>query len=374
MNGPSSDLAGLLDRCQNGIAAIFRQEATRSQRAGALADLLGQLAPPIAWSACSLRSEGAACLAIRPESDAGSEPKRLFQSQLSSFDSLTSEVRRLPSETLPGQQVLVSAIHDRERPQGFLAIGLPVETAAMEAARMEAFLTVAASTAALCGKLETARLERAEAARFARVGQAFAGLAHELNNALNSMMLQASMVQMSVHEQARQELAAIRQYGAQAAGLIRPLQHAVQERRDNSYLVDLNSMLTEVLEEEAELRRRVSPRYSERAPCFQGTRSAVKQLVRLLLEGACAGAETMVTAATGAREGGAALSLTFAVPPPDLGADGELSLVELLIWQNLDEVGRQAGQSLLRQLGGAVTMERLGDGALILHIVWEQSA
>lgn len=220
--------------------------------------------------------------------------------------------------------------------------------------------------AALQARCEALQREQAELARFALIGQAFIGLTHELNNALNSMMLQTSVVQMRVDEQARHELAAIRQSGAQAAGLVRTLQHAVQERREKSYTVDLNSVLAEILEDEAELRRRTSPRLSQKAPIIHNTRSAAKQLVRLLLEGVCAGTQATVNAATGEQDGGAALSLTIA------GAEGETSTVESLLWHNLDEVGRLAGQSLLRQLGGALTAEHTAEERS-LRVIWRQA-
>ncbi len=187
------------------------------------------------------------------------------------------------------------------------------------------------------------------------------------------MMLQASMVQMRAEPRERQDLATIRQNGAQAAGLIRSLQHVVQQRREKSYLVDLNSVLTDVLQEEVELRRRLSPRLGESVPPLQGTHTAVKQLVRLLLESVCAATKATVTAATDTQEGGAALSLTIADAPADLSTEGESPTIEAIIWQNLDEIGRQAGQSLLRQLGGVLTTERGGDGVLILRVVWGQS-
>src|SRR5579875_845016 len=136
--------------------------------------------------------------------------------------------------------------------------------------------------AALQARCEALQREQAELARFALIGQAFIGLTHELNNALNSMMLQTSVVQMRVDEQGRQELAAIRQHGAQAAGLVRTLQHAVQERREKSYAVDLNSVLAEILDEESELHHSVSLVLSPKTPVIHSTRSAVKQLIRLL--------------------------------------------------------------------------------------------
>lgn len=218
--------------------------------------------------------------------------------------------------------------------------------------------------AALRARCEALQREQEELARFALVGQAFLGLAHELNNILNSMMLQTSVLQMRVEEQARQDLATIRQHGAQAAGLLRTLQHIVQERCEKSYLVDLNSVLTEILEEQAELRRRVSLLLSPKAPPLSSTHSAVKQLLGLILEGVCAGTKASVKAATGEQDDSAVLILTIA-GVPDEAAD-----VDAVLWHNLDEVGRLAGPSLLRQLGGIVTSERTGAGDVILRLVW----
>jgi hypothetical protein len=316
-----------------------------------------------------LTGEGATCFAIRSGGDrAGSDNEQLLSSELSRLDPLAATVQRLPAETVPDVLLLASAIHAEDRPRGFLIIGLPAEANKEDVVRAEALLTAAAPVVALHWMLHALQSEQTELARFALVGQAFIGLTHELNNALNSMMLQTSVVQLRVDEQARQELSAIRQHGAHAAGLVRSLQHVVQKRREQAYAVDLNSVLAEVLEEDGKLRSRVSLHLGPNAPPIQSTRSAVKQLVRLLLEGVRAGTEAAVEAATGEAEGGAVLSLKLA------HAEGNDSTVEALLWQNLDEVGRLAGQSLLRQLGGTLTVERTGDGNVALRIVWARSA
>lgn len=218
---------------------------------------------------------------------------------------------------------------------------------------------------ALLGRCEALQREQSELARVALIGQAFIGLTHELNNALNSIMLQTSVVQMRVDEEGRRELAVIRQHGAQAAGLVRTLQHAVQQQTKQAYAVDLNSVLAELAQEGVELRPRLSLRLSPEAPQIHSCRSAVKQFIRLLLEGVCAGTKSTIVAATGREDGNVVLSLTIA------GAGDDVSTAESLLWQNLDEVGRLAGRSLLRQLGGDLIAEHLGDSG-ILRVVWKQ--
>jgi signal transduction histidine kinase len=226
----------------------------------------------------------------------------------------------------------------------------------------------ASSSESLRSSLEALQRENAELSRFALLGQALVGLAHELNNALNSIMLQTSVVQLRVDAQARQELAVIRQHAAQAAGLIRTLQHIVQERREQSYPVDLHSVLAEILEEETNLRSRVSvEREGESTasrPQIHSTRSAIKQLLRLVLKGVCAGTKAAVKAATQVREGSAVLSLTIA------DDEGDPLAVEDLPWRGLDDVGRLAGPTLLRQLGGVLTAEQGSDGVVIVRIAW----
>ena len=142
----------------------------------------------------------------------------------------------------------------------------------------------------------------------------------------------------------------------------------------------------EVLDEAEDLRSRLSLGQAEQSPPsigvtppkptprIHGTRSAVKQFVRLLLEGICAGTKTTVQAATGEVDGGAALSLTIADAAAEISSESDPSIAEAVLWQNLDEVGRQAGQSLLRQLGGALTAERVNDGTFIVRVNWRPSA
>jgi signal transduction histidine kinase len=374
MNSSSSDLAGILGRCQAGIAAILRSMSARAEQTKGLADLLRELTPRAALTACLLHSEESDAFATSslPGSEA-SDAEDALRRQLASCDPLALGVQRVPNSPPPGLSLLVSAIHENLHSLGFLILGLPENAAPEEVAQAEALLSVAAVTTALRYTLEALQSEQKELARFALVGQAFAGLAHDLNNALNSMMLQTSVVQLKVDEQSRNDLTAIRQHGAQAAGLVRSLQHVVQERRDKFYPVNLNSVLTEVVEEGADLSGRVALQLSPDRLHISSTRSAVKQLVRLLVEGACTATKATVQVGTQKRDDAATLSLTIAEPTLDESAEGEPPAVESLLWQHLDEVGLQAGRSLLRQLGGELTMNRTNDGGLVFRVNWEKT-
>src|SRR6185312_11159752 len=115
---------------------------------------------------------------------------------------------------------------------------------------------------------------------------------------------------MRVDQQARNDLASIRQHGVQAAALVRSLQHVVHERREKSYAVDLNAVVAEVLEEPTP--RKVAVHFAAEAPVLQSTRSAVKQFVRLVLEGACAGTQAALEIRTEKKADTAALIVEIA--------------------------------------------------------------
>jgi signal transduction histidine kinase len=258
-------------------------------------------------------------------------------------------------------------MHGDGRHRGLLAIECSEDSGPEGAARAEALLAVAAPTAAVCAALEAVRGEQAELGRFALVGQAFLGLAHDLNNALNGMMLQTSVVQLRVDEPLRQDLAAIRQQGAQAAALVRSLQHVVQERREQSYPVDLNAVVAEVLAEGPG----AAPHLSPQPPTVHTTRSALKQLVRLLLEGAGAATRSPVRVRTEKPGEGAALIVETGEAPPGVGDDPASG--EEAFWSNLDEVSRHAGRSLLRQLGGTLEVRSTAEGTMVLYVRWDGS-
>jgi signal transduction histidine kinase len=375
MNPSPSELAGVLCRCQAGVEAALRQGASRQERAAGLADLLRTLLPAADRTACLLRAEAGTSLEIRT---AGGplDPAQgdLLRSRLESLDPLAAGVQTLAPAAQGGLRIRAAAIHEAGRPRGFLAIGLADDATAEVVARAEAILTVCAPAVALRWVLDALGAEHEELARFALVGQAFLGLAHELNNALNSMMLQTSVVQLRVDPQAHGGLNVIRQHGALAAGLVRSFQHVVQERRQKSYAVDLNDAALEVLEEEPALRQAVSVQLAEQAPRIQGTRGAVKQLIRLVLQGIHAGTTSALRLQTQKPAEGAALIVLLAAPPPEPAGEGAASSADTLVWQHLDEVGRQAGKSLLRQLGGEMTVERDHDGGAVVRVAWGDGA
>jgi signal transduction histidine kinase len=79
------------------------------------------------------------------------------------------------------------------------------------------------------------------------LADAVTGLMHELNNSLNRVALQASVVQMQAGEELREEAAQVRKETVQAAALLRPLTMVRQRQRQTQTPVDLNEVVREVL-------------------------------------------------------------------------------------------------------------------------------
>ena len=368
MNVPPSELAVLVSRCHAGIETLFRGRGSRQELAAGLADLLRELDPAAGLTACLLRGSDVGFLAARSATGpVDAAQNTLLRSRLASIDPLALGVQSL-SSSASGSRPLAAAILESGRYRGALLIQLGGDEASEAIDRTVALLSVCAPLVALRLALETLQGEQKELAAFALVGQAFLGLTHELNNALNSMMLQTSVVQLRADPQTRQDLDPVRQHGAQAAGLFCSLQHTVQERRERFYAVDLNGVVAEVLEEEPRLRQALTAQLAMETPMIQGTRVAVKQFVRLLLHGVCAGTKSALRLGTEKRSDGAALRVEIAESPAGMASEG-VPPVDAVLWQNLDEVDRQAGRSLLRQLGGEIVVEPR-EGRLLLRVVW----
>src|SRR5205807_707582 len=109
------------------------------------------------------------------------------------------------------------------------------------------------------------------------LGEAAGALTHDLNNHLNSMVLQAAIVQAKVAEPLREMLTVIRQGGVKASALLRPIVEARVRRRERRVTADLN----------AEVRRVASARglraeLTDGLPTLTADAVDVRRLVELL--------------------------------------------------------------------------------------------
>jgi signal transduction histidine kinase len=213
---------------------------------------------------------------------------------------------------------------------------------------------------------EAAERERDEFAGFALAGQAAAGLAHELNNLLNTVVLQASVLQLQIDEKFHPALDMIRRQANQSTGLLRTLAQVSGERAKSYYSVDLNRAIQEVLGEQPDLAARVQwVPGGQPLPCLRGVTSAVKQMVRLLLSAASGDAPSALRVRTSGENGDVRLLIesdeSLAAP-----IDGPI------LWGRLGDLEQLAGQSLLRQLDGELRVAPRPGGGFLLRITWKK--
>src|SRR5262249_60566614 len=97
-------------------------------------------------------------------------------------------------------------------------------------------------------ELLEARAECASLAEPALLGEAAGALTHDLNNHLNGMVLQAAIVQARADPSLHEALLVIRQGGARASALLRPIVQAPAPRRQPRGAADLNALVRRVAE------------------------------------------------------------------------------------------------------------------------------
>ncbi len=228
------------------LADLFRQQQTPAERAAALAALLRDFYPQARLTACRLGAVANPVLAILPEehgTDAAGTLRDLTVVQV--------EMRRLSfGGMLANLQSLLAPIPGETGARGLLVVGLPPKSAKAAVGRIEESLTL---TAALVGlhlraeadahRLRDLRTEVEARDEVATIGDAMMGLTHDLSNNLNTMMLQASIVQLKVDAALQEDLLTIRRAGATAAGLIRLLQNYRETARRSFSTLDLNQLL-----------------------------------------------------------------------------------------------------------------------------------
>ena len=219
----------------------------------------------------------------------------------------------------------------------------------------------------LPAEYESLRRERDELAAFALAGQATVALAHELNNVLNGVALQAAVVQVQVDGKFHPALDVIRRLARQATDILRPLSQSAAERAKAFYPVDVAHAVQEVLRERPALAVRVvlTPAPTPLPP-VRGSVSVLKQLVQLLLSSVSTGAQAPLRVRVDAQGTGVELLIDAEDPvrPP----------TDAVPWDGLGELERLAGQSLLRQLQGALRVEPLPQGGVRVRVCWDGPA
>lgn len=217
-----------------GLDALLRDQAVWAQRAAAVARWLREALPEVPLAACRFTVAGQEFLAVDPEDRAR---HATLSSQLTALAPLSGEVNSL---TLPeGPLVWATAISGPGAAWGHLVLAEPPGATAEVQAGAQLALRLTAAHLACRLSLEA---QAAELADLVTIAEATGTLTHDLSNHLNSIMLQAAVLEMQAPNLAK-EAAVLRAEGKKGAACLQPLQQFRQQRRGPGVKADLHAIL-----------------------------------------------------------------------------------------------------------------------------------
>jgi hypothetical protein len=219
------------------LRGLLRDNSEPAARSAALAALLHECAPAALVTTCCLPAGEGSAVALHPEDTKWRSALESWSAADAAPDA--SIALRAGRTRLDG---FVVFLDEPANPRRWLLVGLPPRTPASVRAALQTAVRLAASL--LAGELQL-EVRRREVEDWLLVSEAMSGLAHDFNNHLNSMVLQAAVVQMKVDETTRAEVETIRQGALQVAKLLRPFQQFRDQRRQERTAVDLERLLRE---------------------------------------------------------------------------------------------------------------------------------
>jgi hypothetical protein len=331
MDAALPDLLTALESWSAALPGVLRAEATPAGRARALAELLQRLLPS-ASAGCTL--EDAEDVTSGPDS---------------------GDAVRAPFGTAGG-------------PRGHLRLG-PADLGPEARARLALFLELAARFLNQELHLEELWQEQAECADLATLGEAMAHVAHAVGNHLNSMLLQAAVVQMHVEQARREELAQLRREGVQAAARLRPLQQARTRYGPTGEPTDLGHLVGALLAGDADLAARVRVEPGADLPPLAYPRWPLRRLVALLLRIAlsCHTGTAPVRVTTALRDGEGQLLLE--VEGLAVEQEGNFADLPPVAEGGVSELERSAAEGLARRLNARLALLP-HEGGAALAVCW----
>jgi len=362
--------------CQ-GVRRI-RRDGDTADRAMEIAALLRQVTPTAKFAACRLDAQPRPNLAVKHEEAVGHNGAFLEQlrRQLGDFDTAQSAVVSFPLRYGETElTVLVAPVAHISRCHGFLVLGLAADMPEARRRDLNIFLDLAAELVRPYLELDnvqrvlTATTEaHRESADLVLVSDALGGIVHDLNNSLNSMMLQASLVQLKAAESLREDIAVIRHEGGQAAERLAVLQQFRELSRQSRSTTDLNTMVRDVLAADGEKLGHIQHALADRPLTLSTNTGALKRLIALLLRiASSAGRDAEIGVTT--IEQNQRVQLVIEVKP-GRRLDGETPAESSSV---VGQIERLAAQSLARLTGAELTISVEPGTGGSLSAVWRAS-
>jgi hypothetical protein len=371
MRPTSPDFRLFWSRWHQGLSNVFRHSDPQKPRAEVIANLLHECLPTIGLTACRLDLGDTVVPKIGldgPAFDREEVVKQLAGMPLPDRGALQLQLGKAFGD-LEGIVVAVGACGS---PLGFLLLGLAPGSGKSLQGELASLLTTAAQVLALHLELEKSndqiqslKDEHREFSDLITAAEALAGLIHQLNNCLNSMTLQASVIQLKVDESLREELSVIRREGARAAAWLRPLQQFREQFRQARAPLNVNDIVGEVLYDNPEFASCVGTDLSGDLPTLSINRRALKRLLVFLLRLVISD-ESRTVLKTIPR--GRRVELFFELVQPGLVPGNLNNLLEREREPGgaLNDLELFAVYSLVRWVGGDLRVEQGPHGASVL--------
>lgn len=220
------------------LETLLTERTGWRDRAAAVSRWLREILPEALLTACRLKVAGQEWLALDPEDPARHAP---LLSQLTALDRASEALQTL--STADGTVLWAAAIHTPGQTWGHLILAEPPGSTPEVQAGAQLALRL---TAAHLGSRLSQEVQTAELADLITIAEATGTLTHDLSNHLNSIMLQAAVLEMQAPNLAK-EAGVLRAEGKKGAACLQPLQQFRQQRRGAGIRSDLNSVLTQYL-------------------------------------------------------------------------------------------------------------------------------
>jgi signal transduction histidine kinase len=260
MDFPLKDLLTALNRSPALTDSLLRQTADWRQRALRLAKLMRSLRPSLPLYACLLSETDRTHGVVLDEAGQSrpaweeviiNECFRRSQAQ----EVMVKEFTLPATLGLVDHMLVVEELAYANQKGGMLAVALsntaPSEMAlvartvlTLVSAQVAAWLT----REALESERDALRADIREEARLANISELAGPVFHEVNNFLNTLLLEVAILDTAVPGQVRPQLVEIRRQGKEVTALIKQVQQYRQSRRAAPQPVDVNRIVGEVVE------------------------------------------------------------------------------------------------------------------------------
>jgi signal transduction histidine kinase len=240
-----ADLRAAWDRAREEIDAAVAQTAEPGARAVRLAGALRSLWPSSALYACALRGEGrlhvgATDSAGNPRPD-WAEALRVLLGGSAAPGALRTDLDKPPVlPGLRGQVLLVERVGSADLAPGAFVLAVPEKEAGDRIGLAWALLSECAEH--LAARLAPGRL-LPDQAWLVNVGDMSGAAFHEINNALNAIVLQLAVFEVEASESMRADVAATRRLVTNAASVVRQVQALSWRQRPEPRPADLNAVI-----------------------------------------------------------------------------------------------------------------------------------